>query len=113
MKFLLLCVWAGKQIKENSQNSCHLKTISQNNKKSNQQILGINMNIPTKYDVSITIYVGKRATQSMKKNLSSKTVSQNDLIFNVHILGAYMHIHIKYEVSILNPVAWRTVHRCQ
>ena len=45
------------------QNSCHLKTISQNNQKSNQDILGINMNIHTKYEVSVTIYVGSRANQ--------------------------------------------------
>ena len=45
------------------QNSCHLKTISQNNQKSNQDILGINMNIHTKYEVSVTIYVGRRANQ--------------------------------------------------
>ena len=45
------------------QNSCHLKTIRQNNQKSNQDILGINMNIQTKYEVSVTIYVGRRANQ--------------------------------------------------
>ena len=47
MKFLLLCMWAGEQIKKKYQNSCHLKTISQNNQKGNQHILGINMNIHT------------------------------------------------------------------
>ena len=56
-------MWAGEQIKEKCQNSCHLKTISQNNQKSNQHILGINMNIHTKYEVSITIYMGRRANQ--------------------------------------------------
>ena len=40
-----------------------LKTVSQNNQKSNQHILGINMNIHTKYEVSMTIYVGRRANQ--------------------------------------------------
>ena len=60
MKFLLLCMWTGEQIKK-YQNSCHLKTISQNNQKSNQHILGINMNIHTKYEVPMTIYVGRRA----------------------------------------------------
>ena len=63
MKFLLLCMLAGEQIKEMYQNSCHLKTISQNNQKSNQHILGININIHTKYEVFITIYVGRRANQ--------------------------------------------------
>ena len=56
-------MWTGEQIKQKYQNSCHLKIISQNNQKSNQHILGINMNIQTKYEVSITIYVGKRANQ--------------------------------------------------
>ena len=63
MKILLLCMWAGEQIKEKYQNSCHLKTINQNNQKSNQHILGINMNIHTEYEVSMTIYVGRRANQ--------------------------------------------------
>ena len=49
--------------KKKYQNSCHLKTISQNNQKSNHHILGINMNIHTKYKVSMTIYVGRRANQ--------------------------------------------------
>ena len=34
-----------------------------NQPKSNQDILGINMNIHTKYKVSVTIYVGRRANQ--------------------------------------------------
>ena len=63
VKFLLLYMWAGEQIKEKYQNSCNLKTESQNNEKSNQHILGINMNIHTKYEVSISIYVGRRANQ--------------------------------------------------
>ena len=54
---------AGEQIKKKYQNSCHLKTISQNNQKGNQHLLGINMNIHTKYEVSRTIYVGRRANQ--------------------------------------------------
>ena len=62
MKFLLFCMWAGEQQKK-YQNSCQMKTISQNNQKSNQHILGINMNIHTKYEVSVTIYVGRRANQ--------------------------------------------------
>ena len=37
--------------------------MSQNNQKSNQDILGINMNIHTKYEASVTIYVGRRANQ--------------------------------------------------
>ena len=49
--------------KKKYQNSCHLKTIRQNNQKRNQHILGINMNIHTKYEVSMTIYVGRRANQ--------------------------------------------------
>ena len=73
MKFLLLCMWTGEQIKQRYQNSCHLKTVSQNNQKSNQHIPGINMNIHTKYEVSITIYVGRRANQrKVPKNLPFK-----------------------------------------
>ena len=45
---VLLCMWTGEQIRKKYQ-SCHLKTISQNKQKSNQHILGINMNIHTKY----------------------------------------------------------------
>ena len=56
-------MWAGEQIKKKYQNNCHLKTISQNNQKSNQHILRINMNIQTKYEVSVTINVGRRAIQ--------------------------------------------------
>ena len=63
MKFLLLCVRTAEQIKQKHQNSCHLKTFSQNNKKSNQHIPGMNINIHTKCEVSITIYMGRRANQ--------------------------------------------------
>ena len=63
MKFLLLCMWAGEQIKEKYQNGCHLKTTSQNNQKRYQHVPGINMNIHIKYEVTMTIYVGKRANQ--------------------------------------------------
>ena len=56
-------MWAEEQIKKKYQNNCHLKTISQNNQKSQQHISGINMNIHTKYEVSMTIYVGRRANQ--------------------------------------------------
>ena len=51
---------AGEEINEKYQNGCYLKTISQNNQKSNQHIVGINMNVHTKYEVSMTIYVGRR-----------------------------------------------------
>ena len=55
---------AGEQIKEKYQNVCHLKTVSQNNqKKSNQHIVRINVNIHTKYEVSMSIYVARRANQ--------------------------------------------------
>ena len=56
-------MWAGEQINEKYQNGCHLKTISQNNQKSNQHIVGIvgiNVNVCTKYEVSMIIYVGRR-----------------------------------------------------
>ena len=69
MKFLLLYMWAGEQIKKKYQNNCHFKTISQNNQKSNQHTLGINMNIHTKYEVSMTIYVGRRANQKKLQNV--------------------------------------------
>ena len=72
-------MWAGEQIKEKYQNSCHFKTISQNNKKSNQHILGINMNIHTKCEVSITIYgAGEQVKEKYEKISPLKTVSQND-----------------------------------
>ena len=77
MKFLLLCMWAGEHIKEMYQNSCHLKTISQNNRKTNQHIVRINMNIHTKYEVSITIYVDRRAHQrKIPKICHLKTTSE-------------------------------------
>ena len=56
-------MWAGERINEKYQNGCHLKTICQNNQKSNQHIVGINVNGHTEYEVSITIYVGRRANQ--------------------------------------------------
>ena len=37
-------MWAGEQINEKHQNGCHLKTIHQNNQKSNQHIVRINVN---------------------------------------------------------------------
>ena len=49
--------------KKKYQNSCYLKTVSQKNQISNQHVLGINMNIHTKYEVSITTFVGRRANQ--------------------------------------------------
>ena len=56
-------MWAGEQIKEKYQNDYHLKSISQNSQKSNQHIVGINVHIHTKYEVSMTINVGRRANQ--------------------------------------------------
>ena len=56
-------MWTGKQIKQKYQNSCYLKTMTQNNQKRNQYIPEININIHTKYEISITIYVGRRANQ--------------------------------------------------
>ena len=56
-------MWARRQINEKYQNGCHLKTISQNNQKSNYHIEGINMNVHTKYEVSMTIYMGRTAHQ--------------------------------------------------
>ena len=71
MKFLLLCMWAGKQIKEKYQNSCHLKTINQNNQQSNQHIPGINMHIQTKYEVSrLSMWAGDQI--KVPKNLPLK-----------------------------------------
>ena len=56
-------MWAGEQINEKYQDGCHLKTISHNNQNSNQHIVGIHVNVHTKYEVSMTIYVGRRANQ--------------------------------------------------
>ena len=61
MKFLCLPIWAEEHMKEKYQNGCHLKTISQNNQKGNQHIVGIKVNVHIKYEVSMTIYVGRRA----------------------------------------------------
>ena len=54
-------MWAGEQINEKYQHGCHLETISQNNQKINQHIVGINVHVHTKYEVSLTVYVGRRA----------------------------------------------------
>ena len=54
---------AGEQINEKYKNGCHLKTISQNNEKSNHHVVGINVNDHAKYEVSMTFYVGRRANQ--------------------------------------------------
>ena len=56
-------MWAEEQINEKYQNGCHLKTMCQNNQNSNHHILRINVNVHTKYEVSMTIYVGRRANQ--------------------------------------------------
>ena len=56
-------MWAREQINEKYQNGCHLKTIHQNNQRSNQHIVGIIVNVHTKYEVSMTIYVGRRGNQ--------------------------------------------------
>ena len=73
-------MWAGEQIKEKYQNGCHLKTIGQNNQKSNQRIVGINVNIHTKYEVSMTIYMGRRANQrEVSKNLPFKNYGSEEL----------------------------------
>ena len=52
--------------------------ISQNNQKSNQHILGTNMNIHTKYKVSITMWVGEQIKEKYHKICHLKTTSQND-----------------------------------
>ena len=59
-------MWEGEQINEKYQKGCHLKTISQNNQKSNQHIICINVNLLTKYEVSMAIYVGRRAKENTK-----------------------------------------------
>ena len=40
-----------------------MKTVTQNNPKSNQHIAEINVNIHKKYEVSMAMYVGRRANQ--------------------------------------------------
>ena len=58
----------------------HLKTVSQNNQKSNQHIVGINVNVQTKYEVSMTIYMGRRANQrKIAKWLSFKNYKSESL----------------------------------
>ena len=56
-------MWAREQINEKYQNGCHLKTTHHNNQRSNQHIEGINVNVHTKYEVSMTIYSGRRGNQ--------------------------------------------------
>ena len=74
-------MWAGGQINEKYQNAYHLKTINQNTQKSSQLIVGINVNVYTKYEVSMTIYVGRRENQRKIpkwlpfKNYTSKSLN--------------------------------------
>ena len=56
-------MWAEEQMNEKYQIGCHLKTMSQNSQNSNQHIVGINGNVHTKYEVSMTMYVGRRANK--------------------------------------------------
>ena len=56
-------MWAGEQITEKYQNGCHLKTISRNNQKCNQHIVGAYVHIHNKYKVSVAIYVDRRVNQ--------------------------------------------------
>ena len=71
-------MWAGEQINEKYQNGCHLKTVSQNNQKCNQHIVGINVNVHTKYEASRTIYVaGEQIKIKNQNGCHLKTTSQN------------------------------------
>ena len=55
----------GQQINEKYQNDCQLKTISQKNQKSNQNIVAINMNV---YTNSVSSYrTGQKVGFSSKK----------------------------------------------
>ena len=64
-----IIMYVGRRVNQKYQNGCHLKPISQNNQKSNQHMVGINVNIHTKCEVSMTIYVGRKANQSTKKSI--------------------------------------------
>ena len=65
---------------KSTQNGCHLKTISQKNQTSIQQIVGINVNVHTKYEVSMAIYVGRRVNQrKIPKWLSFKNYKSESL----------------------------------
>ena len=86
-----------EQIKENYQNGCHLKTISQNNPISNQHIAEINVNTHTKYQVFMTIHVGRRANQrKIPKQLRLKNFKSESL----NILCAYMGDICAYACQI-------------
>ena len=56
-------MWAGEQINEKYQNGCHLKTLSQNNQKSNQHTVGINVIAHTKCEVSMISKLQVRITK--------------------------------------------------
>ena len=68
-------MWVGEQINEKYQNVCHLKTTSQNNQKINQHVVGINVNVHTKYEFSMTIYV--QIKEKYQNGCHLKTTSQN------------------------------------
>ena len=94
-----------EHIKQKYQNSCHLKTISQNKQKSYQYTLGINMNIHMKYEIlSLSMWAGEQIKEKYHKICHLKTTSQNDKIFNVHILG-YICIFIS-NMKFLSLILW-------
>ena len=70
-------MWAGEQINEKYQHGCHLKTISQNNQKCNQHIVGINVNVHTKYEDSMTMWAGEQIKEKYQNGCHLKTISQN------------------------------------
>ena len=68
-------MWVGEQINEKYQN---LKTMSQNNQKSNQHIVGINVNVHTKYEVSMNISGAEEQIKEKYQNgCHLKTTIQN------------------------------------
>ena len=72
-------MWAREQIYEKYQNGYHLKTISQNKNKSNQHIVGINVNVHTKYEVSMTYLCGQesKSKKNTKNGCHLKATNQN------------------------------------
>ena len=72
-------MWAREQINERYQNGCHLKTISQNNQKSNQHIEGINVNVHTKCEVSMTVWAGEQIKEKHQKWLPFKNYKSESL----------------------------------
>ena len=70
----------GEQIKEKYQYGYHLKTVCQNDQKSNQHTSGAHAHIHTKYEVPMTIFhqLSIDIKEKYQNGCHLKTLSQND-----------------------------------